>query len=129
MKQNGPDKTSPKVSPLIDFDAILSSNYQQLYKRSKREDQVVDSDNTGLDTVVEDSSNTTEKPQVSPTPYPGWPGPPIETGLPVGPSLGQVLSVFTLLVFIFYTIGMVIKFYKLHIGTYEEESPVYLMYK
>ena len=68
--------------------------------------------------------------QGSSTPHAGYPGPPIEDGLPIGPSLGNVLSVGLFIFTVFYIIGMIYKLIKIYyLGTYEEKSPVYLLYK
>jgi len=55
--------------------------------------------------------------------------PPIETGEAVGPTLGDILSKFSLVVMIVYIIGIGWKLVKIYKGDYEREEPIYLKYK
>ena len=56
-------------------------------------------------------------------------GPPVETGEAVGPSLGQILSKFTMLVMLGYVLGIGWKLIKIYRGEYQAEAPIYLKYK
>ena len=56
-------------------------------------------------------------------------GPPVETGEPVGPTLGAVLSKFTYVVMVGYVLGISWKLFKIYKGEYEAEEPIYLKYK
>ena len=56
-------------------------------------------------------------------------GPPIETGEAVGPTLGDILSKFTLVVMVAYVFGIGWKLVKIYRGEYEAEEPIYLKYK
>lgn len=47
----------------------------------------------------------------------------------VGPSLGRVLGVLSVIVLVFYALGMGYKLYKIWKGEYVEEEPVFLKYK
>ena len=64
----------------------------------------------------------------SPTPHFGT-APPVEDGEPVGPSLGFILGIVTIIVTIFYIIGISFKVFKIFRGEYEPSEPVYLKYK
>lgn len=55
--------------------------------------------------------------------------PPIESGEAVGPTLGDILSKFSLVVMIFYILGIGWKLIKIFKGDYEREEPIYLKYK
>ena len=55
--------------------------------------------------------------------------PPIETGEAVGPTLGDILSKFSLVVMIAYVIGIGWKLIKIYKGEYVKEEPIYLKYK
>ena len=46
-----------------------------------------------------------------------------------GPGLGQILGLASLVVLMFYILGISWKLYKIHIGVYVEEEPVFLKYK
>ena len=47
----------------------------------------------------------------------------------IGPSLGRVLGVLSVIVLVFYAMGMGYKLYKIWKGEYVEEEPVFLKYK
>ena len=47
----------------------------------------------------------------------------------IGPSLGRVLGVLSVIVLVFYALGMGYKLYKIWKGEYVEEEPVFLKYK
>jgi len=66
--------------------------------------------------------------KVSTTDNPGT-GPPIEDGLPVGPTLGAVLSKFCYVVLVGYVLGIGWKLFQIYRGNYTPEEPVYLKYK
>lgn len=55
--------------------------------------------------------------------------PPIESGEPIGPSLGDILSKFSLVVMVIYVLGIGWKLIKIYKGDYEREEPIYLKYK
>ena len=55
--------------------------------------------------------------------------PPIESGEAIGPTLGDILSKFSLVVMIFYVLGIGWKLIKIYKGDYEREEPIYLKYK
>ena len=55
--------------------------------------------------------------------------PPIESGEAIGPTLGAILSKFSLVVMIFYVLGIGWKLIKIYKGDYEREEPIYLKYK
>merc|ERR1712227_566656 len=48
---------------------------------------------------------------------------------PTGVSLAQILGMTSLVIFVFYVIGISWKLWKIHRGTYQEETPVFLKYK
>ena len=55
--------------------------------------------------------------------------PPVESGEAIGPTLGDILSKFSLVVMIFYVLGIGWKLIKIYKGEYEREEPIYLKYK
>ena len=55
--------------------------------------------------------------------------PPIESGEPIGPTLGDILSKFSLVVMVIYVLGIGWKLIKIYKGEYEREEPIYLKYK
>ena len=55
--------------------------------------------------------------------------PPIESGEPIGPTLGAILSKFSLVVMVIYVLGIGWKLIKIYEGEYEREEPIYLKYK
>jgi len=55
--------------------------------------------------------------------------PPIETGEAIGPTLGDILSKFSLVILIIYAVGIAYKLVKIHKGEYIREDPIYLKYK
>jgi len=48
---------------------------------------------------------------------------------PTGVSLAQILGITSLVILVFYIIGISWKLWKIHRGVYTEEEPVFLKYK